>query len=244
VALLQAILGILQDIPFYGYRKVTLQLQRDGIQATRKQVRRIMHRAGLRAIYPGKRTSIPNKQHQVYPYLLRGKKIWIPNQVWATDITYIKLRGSFVYLVAILDLFSRKVLSWKLSNTMDTAFCVAALEEAIAKYGTPAIFNTDQGSQFTALAFIEVLKSHRIAISMDGVKRCLDNIYVERLWRSVKYEEVYIKDYQNMNELSISLGRYFHFYNTERFHESLDYRTPDEIYSQVFQHMGLKTQAA
>lgn len=203
-----------------------------------------MHQAGLRAIYPGKRTSVPNKQHPVYPYLLEGKRIWMPNQVWATDITYIKLKGCFVYLVAILDLYSRKVLAWKVSNTIDTSFCVAALEEAIARYGTPAIFNTDQGSQFTASAFVEVLKSHRIAISMDGVNRCLDNIYVERLWRTVKYEEIYLKDYGSMSELIMALGRYFRFYNEERFHQSLDYRTPEEIYSQAFQHNDLEAQAA
>jgi len=237
-------MAILQDIPFYGYRKVTLALQQDGLLVTRKQVRRIMHRAGLRAIYPGKRTSVPNKLHPVYPYLLRGKRIWLPNQVWATDITYIKLKGCFVYLVAILDLHSRKVLSWKLSNTMDTSFCVAALEEAVARYGSPAIFNTDQGSQFTSTEFVEVLKGHGIAISMDGVNRCLDNIYVERLWRSVKYEEIYLKDYGSMDELRLSLGRYFRFYNEERFHQSLDYRTPDEIYGQAFQPMVLDAQAA
>ena len=165
---------------------------------TRKQVRRIMKRAGLRALYPGKRTSSPSKRNKKYPYLLRRKAIWLPNQVWATDITYIKLRGGHVYLVAIIDLYSRKVLSWTLSNTMDTEFCVAALEEAIARWGVPAIFNTDQGSQFTSEAFTSVLKAHRIKISMDGVKRALDNIYVERLWRSLKYEEIYLNDYQTM----------------------------------------------
>jgi putative transposase len=156
---------------------------------------------------------MPNKQHPVYPYLLKGKKIWLPNQVWATDITYVKLKGSHVFLVAILDLYSRRVLSWKLSNTIDTAFCGAALEEAIAVWGTPSIFNTDQGSQFTATAFVEVLKSNGIEISMDGVNRCLGNIYVERLWRSVKYEEIFLNDYANMGELQAGLKRYFRFYN-------------------------------
>jgi putative transposase len=244
VAVLQAILEIVGDIPFYGYRKVALELRRDGWDVTRKQVRRIMRQAGLRAIYPGKRTSIPNKQHPVYPYLLKGKKIWLPNQVWATDITYVKLKGSHVFLVAILDLFSRRVLSWKLSNTIDTAFCVAALEEAIAVWGTPAIFNTDQGSQFTSAVFVEVLKNHGIAISMDGVDRCLDNIYVERLWRSVKYEEVFLNDYSNLNELHQGLRRYFKFYNEERFHQSLDYRTPAELYDQAFQAGSTSLQAA
>ena len=235
---------VLGDIPFYGYRKVTLELRRDGWDVTRKQVRRIMHQAGLRAIYPGKRTSLPNKQHPVYPYLLRGKSIWLPNQVWATDITYCKLKGVHVFLVAILDLYSRRVLSWKLSNTIDTAFCVAALEEAIAVWGVPAIFNTDQGSQFTATAFVEVLKTHGVAISMDGVNRCLDNIYVERLWRSVKYEEIFLNDYASLGELQIGLKRYFRFYNEERFHQSLDYRTPAELYSQAFQTDLVSLQAA
>ena len=234
VVVLQAILAVLSDIPFYGYRKVALELRKDGWDITRKQVRRIMHQAGLRAIYSGKRTSQPNKQHPVYPYLLKDKKIWLPNQVWATDITYVKLKGSHVFLVAILDLYSRRVLSWKLSNTIDTAFCVAALEEAIAVWGTPSIFNTDQGSQFTATAFVEVLKSHGIEISMDGVNRCLDNIYVERLWRSVKYEEIFLNDYANMDALQTGLKKYFSFYNEERFHQSLDYRTPAELYNQAF----------
>lgn len=244
VAVLQAILEVLGDIPFYGYRKVALELKKDGWDVTRKQVRRIMHQAGLRAIYPGKRTSMPNKQHPVYPYLLKDKKIWLPNQVWATDITYVKLKGSHVFLVAILDLYSRRVLSWKLSNTIDTAFCVAALEEAIAVWGTPSIFNTDQGSQFTSTAFVEVLKSHGIGISMDGVNRCLDNIYVERLWRSVKYEEIFLNDYGNLRELQDGLRRYFRFYNEERFHQSLDYRTPSELYDQAFKERPADLQAA
>ena len=235
MAVLQAILEVIGDIPFYGYRKVALELQRDGWDVTRKQVRRIMHQAGLRAIYPGKRTSVPNKQHPVYPYLLRGKEIWLPNQVWATDITFVKLKGTHVYLVAIIDLYSRRVLSWRLSNTIDTAFCVAALEEAIAVWGVPAIFNTDQGSQFTSMAFVDVLKTHGVAISMDGVNRCLDNIYVERLWRSVKYEEIFLNDYASMTELHAGLKRYFRFYNEERFHQSLDYQTPSDLYSQAFQ---------
>jgi putative transposase len=232
--LLEAILGILGEIPFYGYRKITLELAKKGHAATRKQVRRIMHRAGLKALYPGKRTSIPNRGHQKYPYLLRNKVIWLPNQVWATDITYIKLRGGHVYLVAIIDLYSRKVLSWTLSNTMDTEFCVAALEEAIARWGVPAIFNTDQGSQFTSEAFTLVLKAHRIKISMDGVKRALDNIYVERLWRSLKYEEIYLNDYASMLDLRHAVDRYFRFFNERRYHQSLEYKTPDEIYGRSF----------
>lgn len=201
---------------------------------TLKQVRRIMKKAGLKALYTGKKTSIPAKGHGKYPYLLRGKDIWLPNQVWATDITYIRLKGGYVYLVAIIDLYSRKVLSWRVSNTMDAEFCVAALEEAIAVWGTPAIFNTDQGSQFTSDAFVGVLEAHGIRISMDGRKRALDNIFVERFWRSLKYEDIYLKDYQTMEELKHGLKRYFTFYNSERFHQSLDYKTPDAVYASCF----------
>jgi putative transposase len=161
--------------------------------------------------------------------------IWLPNQVWATDITYIKLKGGCVYLMAIIDLYSRKVLSWRLSNTMDAEFCISALEEAIITYGVPSIFNTDQGSQFTSEGFISVLKKYGIQISMDGVGRALDNIYVERLWRSVKYEEIYLKEYSSMDDLKMSLKRYFIFFNSERFHQSLEYATPDEMYYSSFQ---------
>ena len=201
---------------------------------TRKQIRRIMRRAGLRAIYPGRRTSIPAKYHKKYPYLLRGKVIRFPNQVWATDITYIKLKTGFVYLVAIIDLFSRRILSWRLSNTMDTEFCVSALQEAIDRYGIPAIFNTDQGSQFTSEAFVDVLASHGIEISMDGVNRALDNIYIERFWRTLKYEDIFIKDYESMADLKEGIKRYVKFYNTERFHQSLDYLTPEQVYDSKF----------
>lgn len=232
--LLGAILEVLREIPFFGYRKVAKELQEKGLPVTRKQIRRIMHRAGLKALYAGKKTSIPNREHPKYPYLLRNKVIWLPNQVWATDITYIRLKGGHVYLVAIIDLYSRKVLSWKLSNTMDTEFCVAALEEAIALWGVPSIFNTDQGSQFTSEAFTSVLKDHGIKISMDGVKRALDNIYVERLWRSLKYEEIYLNDYASMLDLRHAVDRYFKFFNERRYHQSLEYKTPDEIYGQRF----------
>jgi len=193
-----------------------------------------MRRAGLRAIYPGKRTSIPAKYHKKYPYLLREKVIRFPNQVWATDITYIKLKTGFVYLVAIIDLFSRRILSWRLSNTMDTEFCISALQEAIDIYGIPAIFNTDQGSQFTSDAFVDVLKSWGIAISMDGVNRALDNIYIERFWRALKYEDIFLKDYESMAELKEGIKRYVKFYNTERFHQSLDYLTPEHVYDSKF----------
>jgi len=232
LAILSAILEELHERPFYGYRKIWRAIK--DLDVTLKQVRRIMKKSGLRALYAGKRTSIPAKGHARYPYLLRGKAIWLPNQVWATDITYIKLKGGYVYLAAIIDVYSRKVLSWRISNTMDAEFCVAALEEAIAIWGVPAIFNTDQGSQFTSEAFVGVLEAHGIRISMDGRNRALDNIFVERFWRSLKYEDIYLKDYQTMEELKQGLKRYFGFYNSERFHQSLDYQTPDIVYCSCF----------
>ena len=232
IAILKAIFDELKERPFYGYRKIARALAYLGVSD--KQIRRIMKKAGLRAIFPGKRTSNPSKSHKKYPYLLRGKAIWLPNQVWATDITYIQLSGGNVYLVAIIDLYSRKVLAWRISNTMDSEFCIAALEEAIMRYGIPGMFNTDQGSQFTSDGFISVLESHDIRISMDGKGRALDNIFVERLWRSLKYEDIYIKDYRTMLELKVGVKNYFEFFNSERFHQSLDYATPDEIYEKAF----------
>lgn len=204
------------------------------MKVTRKQVRLIMKRAGLRAIYPGKKTTIAAKYHEKYPYLLRGKKIRFPNQVWATDITYIRLAGGHVYLAAIIDLYTRKILAWRLSNTIDSEFCIAALEEALEQYGIPAIFNTDQGCQFTSDAFIKVLKGHNIDISMDGVNRALDNIYIERFWRSIKYEDIFMNGYETMIDLKEGIKRYMKFYNSERFHQSLDYATPDEMYYAAF----------
>jgi putative transposase len=241
LVILEAILEVLKEKPFYGYRRMAKELAY--LHATRKQIRRIMKKAGLRAIYPGLQLSKPAKGSKKYPYLLRGMNIWLPNQVWATDITYIKLSGGYVYLVAIIDLYSRKILSWQVSNTMDAQFCVSALEEALAKYGVPGIFNTDQGSQFTSDAFVSVLESHGIQISMDGVNRALDNIRVERFWRSLKYEDLYIKDYRTMTELKTGLARYIKFYNSERFHQSLEYETPDVIYESKFQDRELKVAA-
>jgi putative transposase len=227
---LQEILKVLEVIPFYGYRKVVLELRKQGTISTRKRVRRIMRKFGLRAIFSKPNLSKARKEHKKYPYLLSGKVIRYPNQVWASDLTYIRLPGGHVYLVAIIDLYSRKVLSWRLSNSMKADFCVEALEEAIEKYGSPAIFNTDQGSQFTSDEFIGILKKHYIRISMDGKGRALDNIYIERLWRTLKYEDIYIKGYESMNSLKDGLKRYFDFYNTVRFHQSLDYQVPDEKY--------------
>jgi len=230
--ILKEILKELSSHPFYGYRKIAIALSHLGV--TRKQIRLMMRKAGLRAIYPGKRLSTPSKLHKKYPYLLRNFNIWLPNQVWATDITYIKLSGGHVYLVAIIDLFSRKVLSWRLSNTLEAEFCISALDEAIMTYGVPAIFNTDQGSQFTSDAFIDKLERHGIRVSMDGKGRALDNIYIERLWRSLKYEEIYLNDYRSMEDLKAGVKRYFRFFNEDRYHQSLEYATPNEIYSMAF----------
>lgn len=227
---LQHILEILRERPFYGYRKIAKQLKPDYPRMTRKRVRRLMHKFGLRALYPKPRLSQPIKEHKKYPYLLRGKVIRYPNQVWATDITYLRLPGGYVYCIAILDLYSRKVLSWRISNTLDPGFCIEALEEAIKQNGIPAIFNTDQGSQFTSGDFIAVLERHKISISMDGKGRALDNVYIERLWRSLKYEDIYLNSYETMKELKEGVKRYFIFYNTERFHQSLGYLTPEKMY--------------
>lgn len=216
--------------PFYGSRKIVTFLQTQGHLVNRKRVQRLMRVLGLAGMAPGPNTSRPQPQHKVYPYLLRGVAVARPNQVWSTDITYIRLAHGFVYLVAVIDWYSRKVLSWRISNTMDTAFCVDCLEEALQRHGNPEIFNTDQGSQFTSDAFTGALKSRGIAISMDGRGRALDNIFVERLWRSVKYEDVYLKGYRNAMELMLGLTEYFVFYNDERPHQSLGNRTPAVVY--------------
>lgn len=217
--------------PFYGSRKITVYLRSLGHSINRKRVQRLMRRQGLAGMAPGPNTSRPHPQHKVYPYLLRGLPITQPNQVWSTDITYIRLARGFVYLVAIIDWYSRKVLAWRVSNTMDAGFCVDCLEQALQNYDAPEIFNTDQGSQFTSDAFTGVLKARGIAISMDGRGRALDNIFVERLWRSVKHEDVYLKGYASMPELLMGLTAYFAFYNTERLHQSLNYSTPDKVYT-------------
>ena len=217
--------------PTYGYRRIANALDRKGVKTSKKKIRTLMDKMGLKAIYPKPRLSKPGKGHKVYPYLLNGLEILHPNQVWASDITYIKLGGSFVYLVAVIDLFSRKVLAWRISNTLDADFCVEALKEAIRIYGLPEIFNTDQGCQFTSDDFISVLKKHVIRISMDGKGRALDNVYVERLWWSLKYEDIFLKDYRNLKELKGGVSSYFKSYNTERYHQSLMYQTPDEVYS-------------
>ena len=216
--------------PFYGYRRITTALKRKGHDVTQKKVRLAMSEMNMKAIYPKPNLSKPGKGHKIYKYLLRGLTIDHANQVWATDITYIKLNGSFVYLTAVIDLFSRKVLTYRLSNTMDADFCVKALLEAFDRYGKPEIFNTDQGRQFTSEEFTDELNKRDIRISMDGKGRALDNVYVERLWRSVKYENIYLNEYKNLKELKGGVKSYFEFFNAERYHQSLEYATPDEMY--------------
>jgi putative transposase len=216
--------------PFYGVRKMTAWLRREGHAVNPKRVRRLMRLMGLEAIYAKPRLSASEKTHKRYPYLLRDVTIDRVAQVWSADITYLRLRGGFVYLVAVLDWHSRYVLSWQLSSSLESDFCVRALKTALAR-GRPEIFNTDQGVQFTSEAFTSVLEGREIAISMDGRGRAFDNIFSERLWRTVKYEEVYLKDYADIEEARRELRRYFRFYNQERLHQALDYHTPAEVYA-------------
>ena len=215
--------------PFYGSRKMTAWLATEGHRVNRKRVSRLMEMLGVEAVYPKPKLSQPGEGHRIYPYLLRGITVDRVNQVWSTDITYIRMAQGFVYLVAVIDWFSRFVLSWSLSLTMEVEFCVEALQRALRR-GRPEIFNSDQGSQFTSEKFTGELAGRQIAISMDGRGRCMDNIFVERLWRSLKYEEVYLKDYTSVTEARSGIARYFQFYNHKRLHQSLDYRTPAAIY--------------
>ena len=223
--------------PFYGSRRMTFELNQHGWKVNRKRVQRLMRRMGLEAIYPKPRLSNPAPGHQIYPYLLRGVKIERPNQAWSTDITYIRLRGGFVYLVAVIDWYSRYVLSWEVSVTLDMNFCVCALDWAL-KDAAPEIFNSDQGAQFTSEPFTSRLKERGIQISMDGRGRALDNVFVERLWRSLKWEEVYLKDYTDVADAIRNLSRYFRFYNHERPHQALNNQTPAALY------FGAKKEAA
>lgn len=216
--------------PFLGSRRIGDALRDDGLCVNRKRVQRLMHVMGILALHPKAKTTRPAPGHRIYPYLLRGLDITHANQVWCTDITYLPMAHGFLYLVAVMDWYSRKVLAWRVSNTMDVAFCVEALQHAIDQYGTPQIFNSDQGSQFTSEAFTAVLKAHAIQISMDGRGRWMDNVFIERLWRSVKYEEVYLKAYENGTQAKQSLSQYFTFYNQHRHHQSLDRSTPDQVY--------------
>jgi len=216
--------------PFMGVEGMRAYLRDKGKHCGPKRVRRLMRKMGLMAVYPKPNTSRPNKQHAIYPYLLKDAVIDRPNQVWSIDITYIRLRHGFAYLVAVMDWYSRSVLSWRLSNTMDTDFCCEALDEALWLYGVPEIFNSDQGSQFTSEEFIKRLTAKHISISMDGRGRALDNIFIERLWRSVKYQNVYLKGYETVAQAQEGLAEYFHYYNHERLHQSLGYRRPWDVY--------------
>jgi putative transposase len=216
--------------PFFGSRMLTQTLKQQGCVVNRKRVQRLMRLMGLESLAPKPPTSQPAPLHPIYPYLLRDLAICRVNQVWAADITYIPMARGFAYLVALIDWYSRRVLSWRLSNTMETDFCVESLEEALSRFGQPEIFNTDQGAQFTADSFTHVLRERGIKISMDGKGRCIDNIFVERLWRSLKYEEVYLNPYDSLGEARMGIGRYFEFFNYKRPHQALGYQTPGSFY--------------
>jgi putative transposase len=230
LALMRRIDELHLKFPFYGSRKLALELRKEGRDANRKRVQRLMRLMDLVAMVPKPNTSKPAPEHPVFPYLLRNLTIGRVNQVWATDITYIPLAHGFVYLVAIMDLYSRRVLSWRLSTTMESDFCVRALEQALSEFGTPEIFNTDQGAQFTAEAFTSVLLKRGVKVSMDGRGRYTDNIFVERLWRTLKYEEVYLHAYDSVDEARAGIRRYIGFYNDERSHQALGYQTPAAFY--------------
>jgi len=223
--------------PWMGSRTISGELKKAGLPASRSHVRRLMRIMGIESLAPKPGTSKRQPRHPVYPYLLRGMTIDRPNQVWATDITYIPMQRGFMYLIAIMDWATRKVLSWKLSNTLDTRFCVEALKEALFKYGAPEIFNTDQGCQFTSEAFTSVLKTWNVKISMDGKGRFKDNIFIERLWRTLKYEKIYLKSYETGTELAKDLKDWFTWYNKKRSHSSLDNLTPNEVYYQGLEPM-------
>ena len=231
LALMRLIDEAFLEMPWYGARQMARHLRRLGWCIGRHRVRRLMRKIGLSPIYQAPKTSEPHPQHRIYPYLLRHLTIERPNQVWCADVTYIPMRRGFLYLVAVMDWFSRKVLAWRLSNTMEAEFCVAALEEAIARYGKPDIFNTDQGSQFTSFAFTNTLKDAGIRISMDGRGRWMDNVFIERLWRSLKYECVFLNAFETGSEAQAGIGRWIGYYNADRPHSSFAGRTPDEVYA-------------
>ena len=230
LALMRIIDALHLECPFAGSRMLRDLLNLMNIRMGRRRVRTLMQRMAIEALYRKPNTSRKHPQHQVYPYLLRHLKVERPNQVWAMDLTYIPMARGFIYLAAVVDWYSRKVLSWRVSITMDVQFCLDAVQEAIDKYGTPEIFNTDQGSQFTSLAFTDLLKANGIRISMDGKGCWRDNVFVERLWRTIKYEEVYLRAYDTVSQAKASLGRYLDFYNTRRPHSRLDRMTPDRVY--------------
>lgn len=219
--------------PYYGSRQMARHLKRIGYCVSRKRVRRLMRLMGLEAIYQSPKTSLPHPEHRKYPYLLNGLIINRPNQVWCSDITYIPIKRGFLYLVAIMDWYSRKVLSWRLSNTLDAEFCAQALREAIDRYGIPDIFNTDQGSQFTSFQFTNILRDHGIRISMDGRGRWMDNVFIERLWRSLKYECVYLNNFENGRQAKDHIGNWMNHYNLTRPHSTFDGQTPYEVYMKI-----------
>lgn len=233
LALMNRIDRLYTECPFYGSRQMVRALHREGVEVNRKRVSRLMKKMGLEAQCPQPNTSKPAPGHMIYPYLMKSRAIIEPQQAWCSDITYIRMEGGFVYLVAIMDWHSRQVLSWEISNTLDTAFCVRALRHAIALFGAPGIMNTDQGCQFTSEAWINELKAHGVMISMDGRGRALDNVFVERLWRTVKYEEVYRREYHSMADLKSHLAAYFRFYNYVRPHSAHDGKTPAEVHDPV-----------
>ena len=244
---LDAINNIYSDFPSYGYRRIHSQLLRDGYNIGKKFVKKAMKYMGIEALYPKPKTTIANKEHYKYDYLLKEFRNYAgqvvienTNQVWSTDITYIKLEKGFVYLAAIIDWHSKKILSWKLSNTMDVSLTTSVLKEALALYPKPEIFNTDQGSQYTSKAHTGILKRHNIKISMDGKGRATDNICIERFWRSIKYEEIYLNEYKNIKQLNKAIEKYMNAYNKRRLHSSIDYKTPNEVYYQAVNNLELK----
>lgn len=228
--------------PYYGVRRMRVYLTKDeGYIIGKDHVRTLLRLMGIMALFPTRNLSMSNPAHKIYPYLLKGVEVTRSNQVWSIDITYIRLAHGFAYLVAVIDWYSRRILSWRLSNTLESDFCVEALEESMELYGTPEIFNSDQGSQFTSESFTSRLIAKNVKISMDGRGRAYDNIFVERLWRSVKYEDIYLRQYQNIPDCKIGLGEYFRFYDAERRHQALDYKTPREVYFEGMKNCGVSS---
>ena len=227
------IVKIYETCPFYGIRRVYQELQRRGLYLGRDRIAKVRKELKLRTFYPEPKTTFRNKSHKVYPYLLNSVKPIKPNQVWASDITYIPLKQGFGYLVSIIDLYSRKIVSWELSNSLDKSFCIETLADALERYDDPEIFNSDQGSQFTSQEFCRALLKNGIKISMDSKGRAIDNIYIERFWRTLKYEDIYLNRYETMTEARIGINKFIQFYNSQRIHSSLEYKTPDEIYYNI-----------
>jgi len=229
VTVMNEIREIYQQRPFYGYRRILIELRKAGFLINHKRLQRLLVGVGIKAIYPGRKTTIKNPEHKVFPYLLRGLKIEQPNHAWQVDITYIKMRHGFLYLVCLIDVFSRKIMGWELSTFLDTASCLEALHKAM-KRGKPEIINSDQGCQFTSAAWVDRLTQNNILISMDGKGRWADNVYIERLWRSIKYENVFLHSFDTVEQASSCLSDYINFYNQQRCHQALNYHTPDEVY--------------